>query len=384
MFDHHDISRNAFMLRGPLAHMGYDWWWHSFTAQDAETGVDKPFFIEFFICNPALAEDEPVLGQLPANREDSKRPSYLMVKAGCWGEDHCQLHRFFSLLKTRIHGEAPYEVEAGDCYASETALRGSVTVGAEDTTAHPEWMCDAGSMSWDLKLDKQIAFNVGYGASKPLRGAEAFAMYWHAEGMKTVYRGTVTCNGRKYTVTPERSYGYADKNWGRDFTSPWVWLSSNCLVSRKTGQQLENSVFDIGGGRPKIYFVPLDRRLLGVMYYEGKEYDFNFSKLHLMVKTEFSFEEQEELVHWRVRQENIHAVMETEVFCRKRDMLLVNYEAPDGSKRHNRLWNGGNGWGTVKLYEKDKDMLRLVDEIEATHIGCEYGEYDNAEGAYSG
>ena len=367
------------MLHGPLAHQGYDWWWHSFTAQDAETGEDKPFFIEFFICNPALAEDAPVLGQLPANRKAGKRPSYLMVKAGCWGEDHCQLHRFFSLRKTRIHGEAPYEVEADDCYASETALRGSVTVSTEDATAHPEWMCDAGSMCWDLKLDKLLAFNVGYGASKPLRDAEAFAMYWHAEGMKTAYRGMIICNGRKYLVTPERSYGYADKNWGRDFTSPWVWLSSNCLVSKKTGQQLTNSAFDIGGGRPKIYFVPLDRRLLGVMYYEGREYDFNFSKLHLKVKTEFSFEEQEELVHWRVRQENIHAVMETEVFCRKRDMLLVNYEAPDGSKRHNRLWNGGNSWGTVKLYEKEKNMLRPVDEIEATHIGCEYGEYDDAE-----
>ena len=34
------------------------------------------------------------------------------------------------------------------------------------------------------------------------------------------------------------------------------------------------------------------------------------------------------MVHWTVRQENIHAVMETEVFCRKADMLLVNYEAP--------------------------------------------------------
>jgi len=82
------------------------------------------------------------------------------------------------------------------------------------------------------------------------------------------------------------------------------------------------------------------------------------------------------VVHWTVRQENIHAVMETEVFCRKSDMLLVNYEAPDGSKRHNRLWNGGNGWGTVKLYDKKNGALKLVDEVEATHIGCEYGEYD--------
>ena len=93
-----------------------------------------------------------------------------------------------------------------------------------------------------------------------------------------------------------------------------------------------NSVFDIGGGRPKIYFVPLDRRLLGVFYYEGREYDFNFSKLHLMVKTTFSFEELDEEVVWHVRQENIHAAMETEVHCLKKDMLLINYEAPDGSR----------------------------------------------------
>ena len=68
--------------------------------------------------------------------------------------------------------------------------------------------------------------------------------------------------------------------------------------------------------------------------------------------------------------------METEVMCRKKDMLFVNYEAPDGSKKHNKLWNGGNGWGTIKLYDKSDEGLVLVDEIEATHIGCEYGEYD--------
>ncbi|MCR5457460.1 MAG: tocopherol cyclase family protein [Clostridiales bacterium] len=377
MFNNHDTTRNAFMLTGLLAHKGYDWWWHSFTAQDEETGEDKPFFIEFFICNPALAEDEPVLGQLPENREKGKYPSYLMVKAGCWGEGKMQLHRFFSLKNVRIHPSAPYEVEAEDCYATENSLRGSIHITEEEKETHPEWMCDSGDIEWNLEIDKQIAFNVGYGASKPLRGAEAFAMYWHAEGMKSAFKGTITCNGRKYIVTPEKSYGYADKNWGRDFTSPWVWLSSNCLVSKVTGKKLENSVFDIGGGRPKIYFVPLDRRLLGVFYYEGKEYDFNFSHVWLNVKTEFSFEEKEDTVSWRVRQENKYAVMETEISCNKKDMLLVNYEAPDGTKRHNRLWNGGNGYGTIKLYDKQGSETVLVDEIEATHIGCEYGEYDD-------
>ena len=79
---------------------------------------------------------------------------------------------------------------------------------------------------------------------------------------------------------------------------------------------------------------------------------------------------------WHVRQENLHAAMETEVYCRKRDMLLVNYEAPDGTKKHKRLFNSGNGWGTVKLYDRADGELVLTDEIEATHIGCEYGEYD--------
>ena len=46
---------------------------------------------------------------------------------------------------------------------------------------------------------------------------------------------------------------------------------------------------------------------------------------------------------------------------------------------HNHLWNGGNGWGTVKLFEKENGELILVDEVEATHIGCEYGEYDHSE-----
>ena len=48
MLNHHDITRDACMLRGPLSHLGYDWWWHSFTAQDEETGEDKAFFVEFF------------------------------------------------------------------------------------------------------------------------------------------------------------------------------------------------------------------------------------------------------------------------------------------------------------------------------------------------
>ncbi|MBQ1491713.1 MAG: hypothetical protein IIZ39_07110, partial [Blautia sp.] len=60
MFNHSDITRDECMLKGVLRRHGYDWWWHSFTARDALTGEEKPFFIEFFLCNPDLAEENPV------------------------------------------------------------------------------------------------------------------------------------------------------------------------------------------------------------------------------------------------------------------------------------------------------------------------------------
>lgn len=371
-----DQRRNAYMLTGSFRKKGYDWWWHSFTAQDELTGEEKPFFIEFFLCNPESGGITPVFGQLPENLAGGVKPSYLMVKAGTWGKDKVQLHRFFGWESVFIEEGAPYSVKASDCYASDTALRGSVSLTEEDVKQHPEYMCDAGTMRWDLHLDKKIAFNVGYGAGAFFRSIKAFEMYWHAEGMKTLYRGTVWFNGRRYTVKPETSFGYADKNWGRGFTSPWVWLSSCCLESNLTGKKLENSAFDIGGGRPKVFFVPLERKLLSSFCYEGKEYEFNFSKFWTKVTTEFSCDETPEEIVWYVKQESRTAIMETEVRCAREDMLWVNYEAPDGSRRHTRLWNGGNGTGNIRLYEKDKDGYHLIDDMTATHIGCEYGEYD--------
>lgn len=375
MFNISDPTRNEFMLDGPFKYKGYDWWWHSFTGINLSTGEEKSFFVEFFTCNPGLGGFEPLLGQLPINKKKGIRPSYLMVKAGCWGEDHAQLHRFFPWTDVRLHPTAPFIVKADDCLCSDKCLRGKVSVSPQEAADHPEWMSDAGEISFDLKVNKKVAFNVGYGASKPLRMLKAFEMYWHAEGMKTFYDGYVTYNGVRYEVIPEKSYGYADKNWGSNFTSPWVWLSSNDLISKRTGRQLKNSVFDIGGGRPKVYFVPLERKLLSAFLYQGEEFEFNFSKFWTKTRTKFVGKETKDEILWHVRQSNKDALMDVKIRCKKKDMLLVNYEAPDGKKKHNRLWNGGNGSGIIKLYRRTPKGLILIDVIEARHVGCEYGEY---------
>ncbi len=375
-FDKSDISRNACMLKGKLQKQGYDWWWHSFTAINRKTLEEKPFFIEFFVCNPALGEDEPVLGQLPENKANNKKPSYLMVKAGCWGENPRQLHRFFGWSRVKLQGEAPYSVGAADCFASETELRGRISISDSDAEQHPEWMCDSGSMMWRIKVNKQIPFNVGYGAGNFCRKIGAFEMYWHAEGMKTLYDGEIVLDGEIYDVIPEKSFGYADKNWGKDFTSPWIWLSSCSMTSNITGKRLENSVFDIGGGRPKVFFIPLNRILLGAFYYEGRLFEYNFSKLGTGARTKFNCSETDDEIVWHIEQQNRKSLMITDIRCRKKDMLLVNYEAPNGKKEHNRLWNGGNGTGRIQLYEKARGGNKLIDDISVDHIGCEYGLMD--------
>ena len=373
----HDITRNEWMLKGPLAKRGYDWWWHSFTAEDAETGAEKPFYVEFFTCNPAHAKDEPVIvWNRPEAQKRGERPSYLMVNVGTWGAEKAQLHRFFAWKDVRISPVVPFSIDAADCFCSETETHGSIHITEAEAKAHPEWMCDAGDIEWDLKIQKDISFHVGYGASKFFRDINSFEMFWHAEGMKSYFEGEITFNGRKYVVKPETCYGYADKNWGGDFTSPWVWLSSNNLVSKKTGKQLKNSCFEIGGGRPKIFFYALERKLLGQFFYEGKNYEFNFSKFWTGSQTKFNSWETEDKINWHVEQTTFTAKMITDITCEKKDMLHINYEAPNGTKRHNRLWNGGNGVGTIKLYRRVGPKDILIDEVEARNIGCEYGEYD--------
>ena len=371
MFNKHDITRNQCQLFGAQAKKGYDWWWHSFTGYDEQTGQARPFFIEFFLCNPASGTSYPVFGQLPENKEKGIKPSYFMVKAGSWGSDAAQLHRFFGWEKISVDMGCPFSISADDCKMGENFTKGSVKVSLNDSIDHPQWMCQSGEMSWNLTIYKKTAFNVGYGAGKLFRKLQLFEMFWHAEGMATQYQGYVKWNGRKYIVRPEDCYGYADKNWGKDFTSPWVWLSSNNLVSEISGKRLEDSVFDIGGGCPKVGPIALKRKLLSAFWYEGREFEFNFSKFWTLCRTKFDCHETDTQIIWHVEQKTWFNRMVTDIVCDKADMLLVNYEAPDGQKRHNRLWNGGNGRGTVELYRLGK----LVDRIKAESVGCEYGMY---------
>ncbi len=351
-----DITRDSCTLTEKYAESGYDRWWHSFTGKSRETGRERSFFIEFYLCK-------------------SPASSYLMVRAGAWGEGASQLCRFFPWRDVAVNRKAPFALAAEDCYLSETAAKGRILVTEETAAAHPEYMCQAGKMSWKLKIRKKLPFNTGYGAGKLLRALHALEMYWHAEGLETEYSGIVRWNGEEYDVIPEKSCGYADKKWGSAFVSPWVQMSSGHLIGRFTGHPLKNSVFAIGGGRPKIFGIPMNQRLSGAFCHEGQEYEFNFFKLWDLVRTRFDCRETKDEIIWRARQESRTSLMHAEIRCRKKEMLLLNYRAPDGSKRRYGIWSGGTGTGRIRLYKKEGIYRTLVDDVYVKNARCEYGEY---------
>lgn len=369
-------DRNRFMLTNRLARRGYDWWWHSFTARHEKTGAEKAFFIEYFVCNPALGGAEPLFGG------DRAAPAYGMIKAGCWGADARQIHNFFGTASIDIAPGAALSMRMGQNSLTETAMAGACQMSPAAAAAQPESMSDAGSLRWDLRIDKQIHYSVGAGASAAARVLDLFEMYWHAEGIKTAYAGWVELDGERYLVNPETCFGYADKNWGSNFTSPWLWIASCDLVSQATGKRLDNSALEIGGGRPKVLGVALDNRVLAYLAYEGTGYDFNFSKPWQTSRVDFGFVEGESENRWRVTARNRTAQMEVDLVCPRNEMLLMRYQSPDGARRHNRLWNGGTGTGEIRLFARDRDRVVPIDTITMGHVGCEYGEYD-APGPYN-
>lgn len=366
-----DKKRNNYMLKGPLAKKGYDRWWHNFTGFNRVTGEKGTFFIEYFVVNPALGGEHPILGQHPLHQATGRMPSYVMIKVGKWGSGAKQIHNFYPITDLHSHNQH-LELTIGSCKLTETHIEGNCEVVVQDVLGHPEYMCDAGSAKWHLSMDKKIAYHVGYGASWLLRKLNMFEMFWHAEGIKTEYSGTIEFDGEMFDVIAEQSFGYADKNWGSDFTSPWLWMSSSNLKSAMTGQSLTNSAIEFWGGNPRLFGVKLNRRLWGGLYYEGKMYDYNFTKFWKKSHVKFEFEEGENTNTWTIQAQNRKSEIKLILECPKEEMLLMNYEAPNGKKRHNRLWNGGTGHGRIELYSKKA----LIDVILLEQTGCMYGEYD--------
>lgn len=368
-----DLTRNAYMLRGSLSKKGYMRWWHSFSGVQAQTGETRTFFVEFLVMNPGLGGDQPILGQHPYYKKRGMKPSYVCVKAGVFpdadGNDGRQLHAFYpiSSLKTT---PSPLVMQVEDCFYSEERIRGCVDV-TEEEARHRSFMTDAGSMEWDLEVHKAVSCNTGILASPLLQALNALDSYWHGEGIKSFFRGTVTLDGVIYDVTPDSSCGYADKHWGRSFNRPWMQFACGKLTSERTGRMLRHSVLAINGCCPRFLFIPLKRKLLIQLTYTGEDYDFG-SKPFVLSRCRWETKKTNKRYIWHIIAKNKTSVIKISGSCTREQMLALQYESPEGVKAKLPLMAGAAATGTIRLYRRVSGGLELLDTLHMEQGFCEY------------
>ncbi|MCM1189761.1 MAG: hypothetical protein NC541_10765 [bacterium] len=368
-----DLTRNAYMLRGSLAKRGYMRWWHSFSGVQRQTGETRSFFIEFLIVNPGLGGELPILGQHPYYKKRGKKPSYVLIKAGAFpdaeGNGGKQLHSFYpvSSLKTT---RRPLVMQVEDCFYSEDRISGFVDV-SEEESRHRSLMTDAGVMEWELEVYKAVACNTGILASPLFQALNALDSYWHGEGIRSFFRGSVTLDGIPYEVSPDDSYGYADKHWGRNFNRPWLQFSCGGLVSQRSGRQLRHSVLAVNGCFPRFLFIPLRRKLLIQLTYTGEDYDFGFRPF-VLSRCKWETKETNKRYIWHITAQNKTSVIKISGSCTKAQMLALQYENPDGIKSRLPLLAGAAAIGTIRLYRRVPGGKELFDTLQMQQGFCEY------------
>lgn len=374
-----DLKRNAYMLRDTHAKQGYVRWWHSFTGTCPETNVSRTFFVEYFVMNPGLGGDKPILGQHPYYKKQGMKPSYIMIKAGAFpdenGEDGKQLHAFYPINALKAASD-PLYVQVDDCFFSEYRIAGSVDVTPYEAR-HRSLMTDSGSMEWDLEMYKAISCHTGPIAGRFFTALNALESFWHGEGIRTHFRGSVTLDGVRYEVSTENSYGYADKHWGKSYNNPWLQFASSHLISERTGKELKHSALAIDGSCPRFLWFPLKRKLMLQLTYTGEDFEYNFARPDLFSRCKWKVKETNKRYIWQIMAQNKTSVIKLTCSSQKAHMMPVNYEAPDGSLSRNTLWGGGMGTGTIEIYRRIPGGVQLIDKLTVSDGFCEYRKYEN-------
>lgn len=369
-----DLKRNSCMLRGSLSRKGYMRWFHSFTGVHVETGMTRTFFIDYFIINPGLGGSQPILGQHPYFKRRGMKPSYVLVKAGAFpdenGEGGRQLHAFYPISSLKATG-SPLVMQIEDCFYSENRISGFVDVSPAEAR-HRSFMSDAGWMEWDVEVHKAVACHTGILAGAFFRAVNGLENFWHGEGIRSFFRGTVTLNGDAYQISPDTSYGYADKCWGRSFARPLFQFSSCGLTSARTGRELKHSVLTVNGCSPRFLFFPLRRRLMIQLTYMGEDYEFGFMRPFPFSRQKWEMKETNRRFIWHIMARNRSSMIKISCSCTREQMMHLRYETPDGHRLKGPLWAGGAGTGTIQLYRREKGGKELIDTLKLENAVCRW------------
>ena len=353
------LHYEQYLLRGKRKKNGFQRIRYTFNGINRETGIERTFFIELVLLNPALSPTKAVVIS-DSQLESGKSQSYVLLKAGSYGKQAQQFKRYYA-QKDFIRQKGQQGFKIGNCIFGPNVIAGSLVVGQADLIAQPELDCAAGSISWELRFEQKIG-------SFPLY--KKHGSVWIAPGAKTLFSGTIRMSGLEYAVLPKKSFGYIDRIWGTDFVSPLFHLSSAHLVSTISGNPLQKSCLSIGGlfdGQLRS-FIMLEGEVLPIKKRWLLE---KYSEVHGC--SEVPADADGEKLHWTVSIHKKNLVVDVDVFCRRDEMLVQNCDLIQKSRNEMHIVGGGSGFGEIRIYKKVRKSLELLEDARIESALCEYG-----------
>lgn len=381
-------------LRGNQKKNGFDRWRLVTNGFSSVTGEEKTFFIELYCVNPSVSPKTPVLGF--KNRYDSDMandiqyalagtdaarnfmsqilvtPSFFMIRVGTLSTVCRQYNSYYSADEVDFNSADAIvsinkkQENGRHCVLAENYTIGSVEVSEEDLIEHPEFMGNSGSMSWNLNFTREISFE---------HECKTKDICWTVPGGKMDFSGTIIFNGEEFTVDQKTSFGYYDKNWGREYSSPFFHLSSSFLTSEISGKLLQNTAFAVQG--------EYKNRLTVMVMIEGRRIEFRADKRKkygvLFDCQEITDDDLGPKLHWSCSIQDKKYIIDIDVYCRTKDLFLRDYESPAGGRLVMRVLSSGTGVGRIKLYKNVRKSLELMEQAEISKCVCEYGNLEKPE-----
>lgn len=376
-----------YQLSGSLKKSGVNLWRFVFSGVERLTGNERVFFIELAMLNPWLSPSDVLLGFKPRvkfSAEDIQNvlagtssaqkiqsenlvvPSYVALRAGTLGQGAKQICRYIP-VKDVAFSSRSFDVKAAGCRFDDSSLQGSLECSPSELNEHPEFLCNSGIISWNLRYEFALALQKGYKTKD---------LCWFIPGAKTIFSGNITLDGKEYDVIPKKSFGYIDRNWGKSYPEEWFHLSSPNISSVISGKSYQSSSFSLQG--------ICEGRVSLSVNFEGKEYSFSADSGKRKFSSPFSCSQMPELedgekLHWSSSVSSRAFVVDVDVFCPARQLFVRSWEMPEGMRKTLKIFTGGTGSGEIRLYKRHGKNLELLEHCRIANVLCEFGQIEVPE-----
>lgn len=386
--DKKQLKAIKYGFNGSKKKFGINYWRFIFNGVQDGNGAEQIFFLELEMINPWISPNEVQLGFKPhikiteddlqyalagtqaaqnIQTEDIVQPSYCVIRIGMLGQTSKQLCYYFPIKKA-ICSNKPFSFSIDNKYFTDSGTGGFISISEEYITAHPECLCESGYVKWDLTYEINKSFLDGYTTKVDK---------WFPCGLRTDFSGKISFNGVDYSVTPQKSYGYMERYFGKTLPEIWFHISSNSLTSEITGKSLLCSSFTTQG--------VFDNKLAFVGSFEGLDIyfnDINSKKSNIIwdcVQMPECDEPESNMLHWTASFDTKNWIIDFDIFCKITELYHRTFELPLGSRKVLNLLEGATGYGEIKLYKRNGASLEQIEHATLSKVICEFGQTEDGE-----